>query len=464
MWRTPRRCVNPGWVGIFRKTPQNPTGQTQFLAPLGESSYTEKYELIDSDDNQKQRTTDKYCAHYKRALKVYRANVVYAESSYARPELGAWTKYDVDHPESYWGRKDGALSYPYGGPEDPERNLAVLFTGNVDSDSVPLSTAVLGGPNNLPDLGSLVDASLSAMLPGIRPSLSLVNSILELKDVKSMARQFVNLDRSCRRFQNVLKDRCPWYRRDRLRRMFTLRNITRSAASGWLSWSFAYMPMVSDMIGVIRAMADTREQVRKLLADEGKEKVQHFAAPLFYLYRDADQSYTTNFTNPGVKGQARCCRYVRYVNPMFRAAIRYRYTIPGWAKADASLRGLLDGFGVNLNPAIVWNAIPYSFMLDWVLGVGRWLDQFKVRNLEPKTHITRYCISYRVKREIRTTFQVVNDAYFGTNCGEVPVNSASEDAYVRMPMVPDLLRSITSSGLSSREFSLASALAITRWW
>jgi hypothetical protein len=39
----------------------------------------------------------------------------------------------------------------------------------------------------------------------------------------------------------------------------------------------------------------------------------------------------------------------------------------------------LDLFGANLNPAIVWNAIPFSFVVDWFLKVGDYFDKMEVQ-------------------------------------------------------------------------------------
>lgn len=224
---------------------------------------------------------------------------------------------------------------------------------------------------------------------------------------------------------------------------------------------FGYLPMYNDLVSLWQSARMYRERVAKLLADEGKEKVVHFEHSLSDRYEDADQ-YRDQAIDFGCNGSFRFHRNIRYVNPMFRATIRYSYELPDWAKEDANLRGLLDMLGVQVNPRVIWAAIPFSFVIDWVIGIGRWLDQFKTSNLEPRTHIHRYCISVTVKRSVINTIQVIGDNVTGCNTGEVPVTTWLEEAYYRTPLTPPWLRSLRASGLSSTEFSLGSALVLTR--
>jgi hypothetical protein len=117
------------------------------------------------------------------------------------------------------------------------------------------------------------------------------------------------------------------------------------------------------------------------------------------------------------------------------------------------MAALLDVLGVNLNPSVIWNALPWSFVVDWVIRVSKWLNQFQTRNLEPTTYIHQYCWSLHLQREIVCKFgwPTIYD-----------IQRITEEAYKRVVVVPDYVRAIESSGLSLREFSLAAALGLSR--
>jgi hypothetical protein len=118
--------------------------------------------------------------------------------------------------------------------------------------------------------------------------------------------------------------------------------------------------------------------------------------------------------------------------------------------------------GVNLNPAIIWNAIPWSFIVDFVLGVSQWVSQFKETNMEPVTVIHKYLYSVNMRRNIDITTTVkINASHVGTPSTHQVVNF-EESAYRRVSGLPSITSALTSTGISPSEFAIGSALVINR--
>ncbi len=46
------------------------------------------------------------------------------------------------------------------------------------------------------------------------------------------------------------------------------------------------------------------------------------------------------------------------------------------------LAAYLDALGFELNPRIIWDAVPFTFVLDWFFGIGSWLERHKYDTLE----------------------------------------------------------------------------------
>jgi hypothetical protein len=133
--------------------------------------------------------------------------------------------------------------------------------------------------------------------------------------------------------------------------------------------------------------------------------------------------------------------------------MRYWYSIPVLGNGSDAVRAFMDDIGLNLNPSIIWNAIPWTFVIDWVVNVSSWLDQFKFRNIEPITYIGEYCWSMHIRR-VTSLSMGRGSAY--------PIIHATEDAYKRQVCTPNYVSSIKTSGLNLKEFSLAAALGVTR--
>lgn len=102
---------------------------------------------------------------------------------------------------------------------------------------------------------------------------------------------------------------------------------------------------------------------------------------------------------------------------------------------DKILRGLADSLGFELNPRIVWDALPFTFVLDWFFGIGGWLDNFKLDTLELPIRLLDSCLTY--KQELVVTSQLT--CYQGTINSVVscPRWETRENYFERMPIFPD---------------------------
>lgn len=333
-----------------------------------------------------------------------------------------------------------------------------------------------------PDLNNLVHLALEATLPAIKAELSLVNSIIELKDFKSLPETISNTASLLKRFVGA-KPSSPLLGGvlSRIRNAFsisdgpTLREMTRGAADNYLQLEFNILPTISDISGIATALSRTERRINDMIVRQGRLQSKHFTRYLTApTYVDSIGSYTLNTgqfsgTSP-VPGYSsmynapdhtwKVVRSVSEVSPTFHAEIEYNYYFTRFQTEHAQLLGLLDALGVNLNPAIIWNAIPWSFVVDWVVGVGRWLNDRAVLNMEPTVNIMRFLWSYKRERTIKY------DVLSSSNPTPRPrtytrLPDTHETSYKRQVGLPSG-DSLITSGLSARELSLGLALAITR--
>lgn len=88
--------------------------------------------------------------------------------------------------------------------------------------------------------------------------------------------------------------------------------------------------------------------------------------------------------------------------------MRYRYKLDcvGDLKSKAMIfKAMLDRYGFN-NPArVLWELIPLSFVIDWVIPVSEYLEQFTQRHINTTIEVEEYCISQTItsKRPLLTT-------------------------------------------------------------
>jgi len=376
--------------------------------------------------------------HYKRsAVPVGDAKVPYASWFY----LAADYWYDKFHAPRLWWYSDA----PFGPRENPTFGLPPLYAPSVSS-FVPL-----------PDGTNLfVQKALCSMLPGIKPDLSLVNSIIELKDFKSLPKTVKRIN------SLVVKGKA------------TLRQVMKASADAFLQKEFNIMPLLQDICDIVNVMYNTRKKIENLLRRENTTLTRHYTAELSTQDGNVDvwtptakpmiaspyNTYMVWTVSDRVIGSSAMKRTVKWGKCQLHAEIQYSYRFNALQRELANVLGFLDALGVNLNPAIIWNAIPWSFVVDWVFGVSRWLNTLQIANMKPVTHIHQFLYSVSYSRTIDIYQRVGIGSPAGMNEGaQVHV---TEDAYRRVVGFDGIPNALRITGISPKEFILGSALAVTR--
>jgi len=334
-------------------------------------------------------------------------------------------------------------------------------TSSVPTVGLPEMSSVEGGevyiPNPL-ELDSLLGSSFLRMLPGIKPELSIINSIIELKDMKTLRETFSHAEDLLNRLTKL----------NNLRRSafanLSFREILRKRSSDYLQLKFNLQPLYSDIKGVFYAFSRWSRQTMRLLAEAEKLNTHHISIGI-NEYDTSTHSYeSSDWHSPGLEfgmnfyqliRQTKSHRKVTYEASQFHLEMEFQYTFSKLQREHARLFTLMDSLGVNLNPAIIWNAIPYSFVVDWVLNVSKYLNTLSVREMEPAVNIRRCLWSIKRSRSIECSFDLLNGPAAN------PASTVTETAYKRVLCMPSPA-SLIASGLSSTEVSLGAALVFSR--
>ena len=443
----PQLATTPSTANIFKLVGHHTDGstteadgsQTHF-----QPSYVNRGEWL-ADAAGSRSKVFKPCSHLKVGTLVLPNTYkpIYACNTLLYPEHDEYTVFDVKgYLDCLWPTEVfGEVAYPYGTASSPDLKLK------------PLWTEKPGGfryVNDPPDLDTLIEDSVQAMLPGIKQGMSAINNYLELKDFSTLGSTASKIAL----VGKLLKKRKYGKK--------TLRHILHASADSYLQLQFNFLPLLSDIANTGKLLAALRPKITRILNEERIPRYHHFRRDVGYLYEDSIRSTgkrpTLLASDANLDGSYYQTRTVSHTECMFHASMKYSYTLNSWERTNTTIASYLDAVGVNFNPAIIWNAMPWSFVVDWFLNVSQFLDALKGRLLEPRCVIHDYCWSIRVKRRIDCDIGV-NISGFFTRGTVVPVSRITEEAYKRQPHVPDIFRALRVSGLSLKEFSLAGALA-----
>lgn len=240
-----------------------------------------------------------------------------------------------------------------------------------------------------------------------------------------------------------------------------------NVANAHLNLSFGWIPFFSDIASIVRSLSTLELKLKGLEARAGKVTTRRYTK---LLDRNADLTVSVDEHidySPYIPGgewstwcPARITRITRNSQqPVFHAKLVYRYTMPGASGVLQKIRAYMTTLGLNLDPTIVWNAIPFSFIVDWVIDVGTFLRQFSIDTLNLRTEVLSFTSSVKWQIVHTASIEMPQDSIPGSTLRYPPVLAyqTTMGHYERSTTIPSL-SAVTNNNPGLREAALASSL------
>lgn len=323
-------------------------------------------------------------------------------------------------------------------------------------------TAVDGAKSSLPtfantNLEQRRAYAYGQMAPKVGQGFSLLNFVYELKDFKPLFRAF----QRAKRFFD-LKD-LVWNPKQ---------SAVKNAANRHLETTFGYVPFARDVASIWKTMWGLHDQLLWLERNVGKIVRSHYRYSYPYTPIDWGWNGKLNSTEAGrwspvnngwfPNSKAVGWRYhIRYSEPpTYHSTMVYRYQMTGTQGLRRTVLSFLKAFGLEINPAVIWNAIPFSFVVDWFHQVGPWLENLTLDNLGLKLEVMDMSHSLR--------WSVAADLYADTwrykSGGLIPLTvhaaSMTRSYYERVPTFPGKPTLFDADGLNIERSLLGASMFI----
>lgn len=206
-----------------------------------------------------------------------------------------------------------------------------------------------------------------------------------------------------------------------------LKSSAKGLAGARLNYKYGWLPTLGDLSGMIEGLAVLQNKLKQFKALQGiriKDSVKLF-----------EKEYTSDGTLDFFSGLVHT-RYRGKVTHTVRGYIEYTpQGITSLNKYDELFRGVADSLGVELNPRIIWDAIPFSFVIDNFLSVGKWLENFRVDALELPVSLDDSYLQFKSTFEL--TSDTWNDDPNHTAISRSPPWMTTESLFHRLPLKPD---------------------------
>lgn len=292
------------------------------------------------------------------------------------------------------------------------------------------------------DESYLAEQALAFMMPAVNSGVSLINSLLELKDLKHMNPN-PSLKRMMRKHPFLVQIRTK-----KGKRKFRKELVTR-LNNAHLNASFGIVPFVRDLADIGTELMDLAVRLSTLKASAERRLVKHYKrefptsdgrrATTRWIEATTDNSISwpaglisDNLANGGSRTNITLKRRARWsVLPVYHATMRYAYALPQIDDTTAYVYLALDRLGVRLDPSIVWNAIPFTFLVDWVVDVGGYLSSLARDNYQIDVQIRDFIHSVKYEREAEIDLTFLCD----TGLASTPSYIAAAAPYPSSPLV-----------------------------
>jgi len=208
-------------------------------------------------------------------------------------------------------------------------------------------------------------------------------------------------------------------------------SLAKNLAGAFLNYKFGWRPTNGDILQMIDGVSQLEQKLREFVAHVGQIQSGQVTC--------LKETVTTSGLLT-IDVNKRCKWFGTLTKSVAGFVVWAPQPLAVLDNFDKTLRGLMDVFGVQFNPRIVWDAMPFTFIIDWFFGVGAWLETFSVDALElPIKYVDSY-LQYKESIKI--------ESYSYMDPGLQPGNTqvgrevsggwvTTEQRFQRFPIFPD---------------------------
>jgi len=243
----------------------------------------------------------------------------------------------------------------------------------------------------VPALGSVdqfVLRGIQAIRPKFKSKVSLPNFLFELKDIK---RTIETISHSLNDFAKL-----PWVSKglpNPYKQKYLFKKGVRTkgdslsahTADNYLAAQFGYMPMMRDIFTLMSVLSDFNKQLEKFQRDAGTTQTGHYQEMIDAIGGTRDFPWVGSYGSHRSEDQFSRIR--------LGLTVKYSYVInmPNLYMPTTFLKYI----GFRNNPRILWDAIPFSFLVDWVFRFGKMLETFDDGAIPVSMTIIDACVTVK---------------------------------------------------------------------
>lgn len=284
--------------------------------------------------------------------------------------------------------------------------------------------------------------AFQAMYPDLETSLSLSNFIVELRDMKRLYRFFKEwkgkqkaIKRLAKRYKYAVQLRKLGKDSPKIRAALKqkvpsrLNTATQFAAEAHLSYKFGIRPFIGDVIKLIESLTDYQRRIDDFLMRRDRVQKRH--------YSEQEPWSRTDSSWYKWQGSNTCSwRYRTAMATKDTATMTYEYTCPDLDTFALKLKAIRDMIGLRFTPSVIWESIPFSFVVDWFFRVQDFLEANEDPLIKAVVTVHDYSISRKLTYQCERQWKYWSSPG-GNSWGYHTDANHYGTSYIRQRVLPD---------------------------
>jgi hypothetical protein len=215
------------------------------------------------------------------------------------------------------------------------------------------------GPESSLDLSRWVYSAFLDMTSEVPISVSLPNFLYELREIKDLIPK--------------------------------LEGFMKSISGGYLNLQFGWLPLIGDIKKLLSSAADARKRIAELKKLNNKVTTLHRHTIFSLDDFGSEQSYRKNSIPFPAETQVPpyMFNHARVSAAKVEATItlQVKYDLSGLDAQDAFLKTMLTSLGFCNSVKVIWNAIPFSWLLEYFVNIDKVLNAFDNKPFEGEIQV-----------------------------------------------------------------------------
>lgn len=148
-----------------------------------------------------------------------------------------------------------------------------------------------------------------------------------------------------------------------------------------LANQFGWAPLWSDIASYLKGARGAQKRANQLIRDEGKPvrrrgELLNKDVSTLTVTNDANSYMSPSLVSSVYRGTGRRTVKLRDIEHVWYSG-RFRYWLPPGPGSPVEYREKLEralALNFQLTPSVVWNLVPWSWLIDWSTGLGTFFD------------------------------------------------------------------------------------------